>query len=323
MPEQPGAGRLDPETLAAYIDGLLPPEELARVEAAIAADPDSYEWVVNSINAVDDPEIVAATGERSLEPVPAVPPGGATEAPTPPAPAPPKHDDGGGDPANKVLPFYRRRALMGGIGLLLATAATVLLVVQTESKNPRRVFLVLDEGGIAKLVAAVGEERYIEARLTGGFKYGPMRQVMRGPNDLSSQNLQLLATAGELQKVAEKDPSADNLHAWGVAQLLLGRFNESLETLRGAATKRADDAIVCDLAAALLAQDRFRGESQGAAEALSLLKNLETPEAIYNRALALSALGREAEAREAWQAAARAEQTGEWGADAAARASRR
>ncbi len=54
MPDQPGAGRLDPETLAAYVDGLLPPEERARVDAEIAADPENFEWLVNTIGAVDD-----------------------------------------------------------------------------------------------------------------------------------------------------------------------------------------------------------------------------------------------------------------------------
>ncbi len=74
------------------------------------------------------------------------------------------------------------------------------------------------EAAVAKLVAAVGNQRTIEGRLSGGFEHGPLLSATRsGP---AEENLTLLAAAGELQRVAESSPSAEALHAFGVAQLL-------------------------------------------------------------------------------------------------------
>ncbi len=209
MPDHPGAGRLDPETLAAYVDGLLPPEERAKVDAEIAADPENFEWLVNTIGAVDDDTI-------------------------------------------QVLPFQRRRAVRSGVWVLLAAAASALLVVQLQPEWWQHLRGPQADPRFATLVAAVGHERYLEARLSGGFEYGPPRQVMRGPTDLSTQNHALLAAAGELQKAADANPSPENLHAWGVAQLLLGAPDLALVTLTAALAKESSHAVAIDLAAAYL-----------------------------------------------------------------------
>lgn len=322
MPEQPRAGRLEPELLAAYIDGLLPPEERARVEAEIAADPEHYEWVVNSINAVDDVDGVLPSRDAASTTTPAPM---AVQAPV---------SERGSESGGRELPYYRRRAVLGGISALLATAATLAVAIRWDSAPMRRRVVSwapsivtssanLNGGGIDKLVYAVGEERYIEARISGGFKYGPLRQVMRGPAGKSEPDSQLLAVALELQAAAKASSSAENLHAWGVAQLFLGQYAESLVTLRAALATADEPAIRSDLAAALVANGRFRDDSRDFEEAIVLLSDLGTPEALYNRALALSALGRTDEADRVWQAAARAEQGGGWAADAAARVGRR
>jgi tetratricopeptide (TPR) repeat protein len=148
-----------------------------------------------------------------------------------------------------------------------------------------------------KLVAAVGEERYIEGRLTGGFKYGPLRSVARGPGDVSHQNLALLAVAAELETATRTDASATNLHAWGVAQVLLGRLDAAITSLGSALRERpTDSGILSDLAAAHLAKAKTEG-SRGDAEAsvqyatraLALAPGLS--EALYNRAAAFEVLG--------------------------------
>ena len=54
MNEQPRAGMsIDPEMLAAYIDKRLTPEQRAQVEAQLAADPKSYELLVESMKALE------------------------------------------------------------------------------------------------------------------------------------------------------------------------------------------------------------------------------------------------------------------------------
>src|SRR5690348_532363 len=54
MSNEPRAGMsIDPEMLAAYIDKRLSPEQRAAVEAQLAADPDSYALLVETMKSVD------------------------------------------------------------------------------------------------------------------------------------------------------------------------------------------------------------------------------------------------------------------------------
>lgn len=297
MPEQPGAGRLDPETLAAYIDGLLPPEERARVDAEIAADPETYEWVVNSIGAVDDPAIATpAEPVREPAPVPALTPE--------PVPDPAPHKRNGVE--RKMLPFHRRRGVQGLLGTFLAAAAALVMVVRTQPVWWQEVWGPAVDPRFAKLVEAVGEERYIEARLTGGFKYGPLRQVMRGPGDLSNQNLQLLAAAGELQKAAEQEPSVVNLHALGIAYLLAGDVRAGIEALERAESAGSPSAaLLSDLSAAYLLRADLSARPEDLPRALdaaerALVLAPASPESLFNRALALQKLAL-ADASSAWR----------------------
>src|SRR5262245_3898940 len=80
--------------------------------------------------------------------------------------------------AGTVLPFWRRpkvRAVGGGV---LAVAASLLLMLQVQPQlNPFRGPTPYEE-----LVAAVGTNRTIEARLSG-FRYAPLAPVTRGGGD--------------------------------------------------------------------------------------------------------------------------------------------
>ncbi|MGH9384791.1 MAG: anti-sigma factor family protein, partial [Vicinamibacterales bacterium] len=189
MSSAPRSGRgLDPETLAAYVDGRLPPEERAKVEAELAADPESYEWLVQTLRAEQQIEVPK---------VPEVPRVSASAAQgrfgeTSPELAEELRTSEGGP---RVLPFGRR-AVIGTVGSVLAAAAALVLVVRLQPMWWQSMWGPAVDPRFEKLVAAVGEERYFEGRLTGGFKYGPLRSVTRGPGDLSDQNLALLATAG-------------------------------------------------------------------------------------------------------------------------------
>lgn len=325
MPDQPGSGGLDAETLAAYLEGQLPPESRARVEAEIAADPETYEWLVHARRAMDDSEApggvagvtaLAAIGAR------AVSSDGLEERVLAPAVAPVVAEPLAGA---VVLPFYRRRDVQAAIGATLAAAAALLLVVQLQPEWWRRIGGSDADPRFAKLVAAVGEERYIEGRLTGGFKYGPLRSVTRGPGDLSSQNLALLAAAGELQKAAEADPSAENLHAWGVAQVLLGDLDGGVQSLEAAsADGNVDARTLSDLAAAYLARIAASDRADDWPRALSaatraLEADSQLASALYNRALALEGLGLVPQAIEAWNQFLAVERSSGWRADAQAR----
>ena len=296
MPERPGAGRLDPETFAAFVDGRLPPEERARVEDEIAADPENYEWLVSTLRGVDEvPHIAGVAERRSWRAV--IPAAGISG-----------------------LPLARRPALVGGGLAVLAIAAAAVLVIQLQPEWWQRLRGPQIDPLFARLVEAVGEERYIEARLTGGFRYGPQSRVMRGSSDPGTQNLELLVAASALHRVAARDRSSASRHAWGVAQLLTGDVPGSVETLRQAHVDSPTPELAADLAAALIALGQRTRDTAFFRQALAAVSDAAaqpTPlaEALYNRALALEELSAP-EASTAWAAVASADPGSAWSAAA-------
>jgi CHAT domain-containing protein len=278
MSDESRSAHLDPEILAAYLDGTLPPQERARVEAAIAANAETYEWVVNAMRVAQEAEDVVV--------------------PTTPAPRPAPVPVPGPSPAARSAPVVdsrRRRPWMLAAGSLALAAAVVLAVRVTRPADPR-----------AGLVEAVGEQRYVEARLTGGFAFGPLQTATRGPADVAKQNLALLAEAGGLQKKAQADPSAANLHAWGVAQVLLGDYDGAVATLEAAADVAPGVADVqTDLSVALMARARASDRADDwpravAASERALQVAPDSLEALFNRAFALQQLNLASEARKYW-----------------------
>jgi hypothetical protein len=290
MTEHPGARGLDSETLAAYVDGTLPPDARAKVEAVIAADPELYEWLVHTLRAVDQPEPVMAVPPTAVATVASVSP-------------------------------RRGRVAILGIGALLTAAAVAWLVVPIRRGPP-----VPAQAAMTGLVVAVGEERYFDARLTGGFRFGPVRPVMRGPGDTSNVSLDVIAAAGVVQQAALADVSLERLHAWGAAQLLIGDFDGSVTTLSQAAARAdASAAVHSDLAAALLTRGTRRAVAADINAALAeadvaiARSSPALEEALFNRALALEWLDRP-EAAPAWRRAADASVDPGWAGEARRRA---
>lgn len=327
MPEQPGSGRLDADLIASYLDGQLSPAERALVEASMAEDPEAYEWVVNAMRTADELEAAEPGTESGGDLGGEGGAGSGAGGSPPPLPDVPRAPHVLPMPPSRP-PFHRRRTFQAVVGGVLATAAALLLVVRLDpawwqqltardAVDPR----------MAGLVAAVGDERYIEGRLTGGFRYGPLRPVTRGPGDLSSQNLALLAAAAELQKAAQADPSADNLHAWGVAQVLLGEWDAGVDALRRALALSPSMERHSDLVAAMLAAAEGTGRSEdlplALQEAEQVLRSYgEVPEALFSRAAVLESLGLRSAAAEAWRRYLVVDDTSEWAAEAGRRAER-
>lgn len=303
MTNEPKAGHgLDAEILAAYIDKRLPPDERAAVEAKLAADPDSYELLVELIHAnealkdqLPQDEELPEPGERPKERT---------------------------DPQAGVVPLVPRApkmtrwAIAGGV---LAVAAALAMIVWVQPEVWQRI-----RGGepvdplMAKLVDAVGEERYIEARLTGGFKYGPLRSVTRGPNASTPQNIAIAALAAQLQESAVATPSLETLHASGVARLLTGDSDGAIQLLGRAATlPGAGAAVLSDLAAAYASRaatgglDADWGRAFDAASRAVELAPTPLSEALFNRALASSRLDPSSSARY-WSEYLAVESSSEW-----------
>src|ERR1051325_1827223 len=76
--------------------------------------------------------------------------------------------------------------------------------------------------GIAKLAGIAAPYRTVEGRLSG-FPYRPLAPRMRAARAETltpTASLQLLAIGAEITEAAQREPSIENLHGIGVAQLL-------------------------------------------------------------------------------------------------------
>jgi tetratricopeptide (TPR) repeat protein len=190
------------------------------------------------------------------------------------------------EPRASVLPF-RRRVWAAGGGIL-ALAASLLIVAQVRPD-----WLRFGPTPYEELVAAVGTNRTVEGRLTGGFEYGPLRSPTRS-NERPIVEYNVGAAVANIRELAQRDPSAANLHARGVAELIIGEHAAAISDLEAAVTADPGNAKVhSDLSAAYAARGTglgdYRSALASADRALSLDGSLQ--EAHYNRALALERLG--------------------------------
>jgi len=304
MAEQHGFGPLDAETLAAYLDGRLAPEERARVESELAASSEAYEWLVSVLRAAAHTEAERADEGSGNAARPGADVPEATGGPAGPSDA--GTAAGPSDHPPRVLPFYRRRGFIAGVVTTMAAAAALVVALDVTPDWWRRL-VTPERSGLEVLVAAVGDERYVESRFTGGFKYGPLRSATRGSGDGPTPNLALMAAAGELQQESRSRPTVENLHAWGVAQVLLGYYDEGLRALNLALADAPESpAVMADLAAAHIARGDALSTARDYPRALAaaeqaLARRPDLAEAAFNRALALERLGLRREALEAWQ----------------------
>jgi len=191
---------------------------------------------------------------------------------------------------------------------VLAVAAMLAIAIQVFPKQwlPWRSETAVSK--LTELAAAVGTDRTVEGRLTGPFAYGPLRAPSRseGTSETTAR-WTLFGAAAKVRQAAESDPTATNLHALGVAHLVLGDHELAVRALEDAAAQDPKDArYQSDLSAAYLARARHLERLEdlpralGAAErALKLDASLL--EGHFNRALALEALFLNADARRAWE----------------------
>ncbi|HEU4893905.1 MAG TPA: CHAT domain-containing protein [Vicinamibacterales bacterium] len=283
----------DSRLIAAYVDGRLSESERDTLHRHLAAC-DNCTELVAEIVAANDAAVVPAPPESSDQPA---------------APSP-------------VL-FFRRHRLAVASTLLAAAAALALVVRvmlpqsagEISSRDARRA-----DPNVVSLTAALGGTRPIEGRLTGGFTYGEVRTPDRSlaPPD----NLALVAAAGEIQKRADANPSAANLHAWGIAQLLVGRYDGSVETLESVLMQqRQDPRVAADLGTARLARAGALDAPEDLPRALEAIEQALTldpnlAEAWFTKAIVLERLQIRHQAREAWTTYLQLDPDSGWSAEA-------
>lgn len=179
-------------------------------------------------------------------------------------------------------------------------------------------------GAISRLAAAApANERTIEPRLTGGFRWSRLHRLR--DNDKNKEPLtpeQLLArgAAGSVLRQIGNDRSPQALHAAGVAHLLVDDTSGAAALLQDAATAAPGDARVwSDLSAALfvLAGDdpAALGRALAIAERATRL-DPRLPEAYFNRALILERIGEGTQAKAAWTEYLRHDDRTGWAAEA-------
>ena len=195
-------------------------------------------------------------------------------------------------PSPRPGPWLPRKGL-AAVGGLVAIAASVMLIVFNRGDR------------LENLVTIVGNERLILARPTGGFHYGPLRSPLRGPRD--AVNYTLLAEAASLRERAERTNAADDLHAAGVAQLMIGDDARGVTFLESAVNARpGEGSFRADLGAAYMARYANRGDEADAAAALAALDQAiaaepTLKEAWFNKAVLLERMNRPKDALAAWE----------------------
>jgi CHAT domain-containing protein len=173
------------------------------------------------------------------------------------------------------------------------------------------------------LVDALSKEpnRPVEGRLAGGFGYAPLAVETRGESNRALSPDVRIATA-TVEKAAASTPSPRAHAAFGVALMLLGEWDRSVETLADAAAREPGNALLLNnLAVAHLARaravDRPEDWVSGLAAAnRAIALDPRSPEPHFNRALALRGMHLPFEESEAWSSYRQIDPGGAWSDEA-------
>jgi CHAT domain-containing protein/tetratricopeptide (TPR) repeat protein len=282
-------GCLEDETLAALIDGGL--DESTRREVL---------WHLDTCQACYDLFIESTETESDgseIVPLRTVP--AATTAPV----------------STDILTASGRstfvRSIVAAAALVAIAASTWLFWPAQAGSRPE----------LRGLVAAVGEIRATEGRLTGGFAWAPLDVATRGGNLVATLPRVQIAAA-ELDEAQRNGRSARTLAAYGTSRLVLRDWDAgvaALEEATGLAPDRAD--FWSDLASAYLARAAMPGRATDVPRALeaaetALALDSSLLEALFNRAVALERLSLKDQARDAWNLYLERDHSSAWRAEA-------
>ena len=278
----------DAETLAAYLDGRLTQDEREQVTQHVA-DCDACGFVVTE---------AAQMPAMPVEQIPAA-----------------------GLEVESVLAtiektgWWRSKSVVWSSAAGLAAAASLVLVIGTGI-----IPWSGDSSDLRALVAAVGTDRTFEARLSGGFEYGPVRGPVRG-SDGAPTSPDLRIAIATIEKEAVRRRTDQNLHELGVAYLVAGDVGPAISTLEATANRTNTPTALSDLAAAYLVRGTRENRPQDVSRALArasqaVQRDASMREALFNRALAFEHLSMFDDARQAWEAYLKVDDQSGWAAEA-------
>jgi hypothetical protein len=220
--------------------------------------------------------------------------------------------------------------------IAVATATVAAGVACVFLVTPVRDRVLHRENGMEALAKAAPAQRTIAGRISG-FPYQPPAPVMRGTKFdplQNPENASLLTAAAVVQRSVAARRTAANLHASGVANLLLGKDDVAIDTLHealltetgqrtiAAAIAESDDvALLNDLSAAL--SNRAIAKRRALPDAVEAVRCADralrigrTSEAVWNRAIAVEALNGRGHAMTAWHDYLAIDETSGWAAEA-------
>lgn len=197
------------------------------------------------------------------------------------------------------LDSKQRRRVWPLVAAALAAAAAIIVTVRLQDN----LFGSRANPLLTQVVAAAGDERYVEGRLTGGFGYSPLRSVTRGESS-TPRELALRGLIDSLGKQITEHPSDAAIHALAIAQLQSGDADAAIATFNRIDEKDRSALVRSDFAAALIQRARVSGSSADLPHAVAeteraIAMDGSLVEARFNRALALQRMGSPA-ARDAW-----------------------
>jgi CHAT domain-containing protein len=196
----------------------------------------------------------------------------------------------------------------------LAAAAVLAAVAVT-------VPLVRPRDPITQLIAAAPADHRLLAPRLARFPWARLQPPPRGPSTPDPADLKLTGAAGEVLQKTLDQKDAKARHASGVAYLLIGRANESVQALETAAQGTKDWQPWNDLAAArytaAMSGKRHSQLPEALADADRALRlSPKAAEAHFNRALILEAMGLQDAAGAAWQLYLTLDPSSEWSNEA-------
>jgi len=214
----------------------------------------------------------------------------------------------------------RRAAWIAGGAVAVAAAVWLSGQIATLTGRSNR-----EPEDLRALVAAVGVNRTIEARLSGGFAYGPLHGSPRAANasDTASPDVRIALARIEKDVLVHRTPQA--LRSLGVAYLVVGDFDRAVPVLEEAADVPAPEGrTLSDLAAGYLSRGRSPERAQDLARALTMAEravkaDTRLAEARFNRAHALERLSLLDEARQAWNDYLTIDDASAWATEARSR----
>ncbi len=284
MTETRRPGCLDANMMAEYIDGGLEPRQRAEVEAHLAECGECYETFSDAVRQTD-----SNTGLSGL---------------------------------GHVIPNGESGRSRAAKWWWIAAAAAVIAFGGLRPDGFWRA-RPLDRA-VADLVTAVGQSRFTEGRMAEPFAYGPAPAPNRGAVDARTLPRSVREAALNIEKLTERAGSLQARRAWALARLVQGQTNEAISVLESIAEEFPMDTLTrIELSAALLERSRQSGIVFDATKALdsatiALSVSPNQPAALFNRALALEAIGDKSGAIAAWNRYLSVDPSSPWASEALA-----